>query len=103
VMLYHSAGAAAEAEARFEREVQRHETPEDMPEVEVQGGSRDVADLLVEAGLAASKGEARRLVQGGAVRIDDRPIRDPRSPVEVRSGAVLRAGKRAYARLRARS
>ena len=98
--LYHSAGAAAEAEARFEREVQRHETPEEMPERTVEGGARDVADLLVEAGLAASKGEARRLVQGGAVRLDDQPVRDPRASVEVRDGAILRAGKRAFARLR---
>jgi tyrosyl-tRNA synthetase len=98
--LYHSAGAAAEAEARFEREVQRHETPEEMPECTIAGAEKSVVDLLVEAGLAASRGEARRLVDGGAVQLDGQPVRDRAAVLTLRDGAVLRAGKRAFARLR---
>ncbi len=101
VALYHSAEAARQAEQRFEREVQRHELPQDVPTVRVTAGTRPVVDLLVEAGLASSKGEARRLIDGGAVRLDDQPIRDRAATVEVRPGAVLRAGKRSYARLEA--
>jgi len=54
--------------------------------------------LMVRAGLASSNGEARRLVQGGGVRIHDRRIEDPRATVDtsqVRDGFVLlRVGKR---------
>jgi tyrosyl-tRNA synthetase len=35
-----------------------------------------LADLLAQAGLAASKGEARRLIKGRGVRINDRPVED---------------------------
>ena len=97
---YHGPEAAAAAEERFEREVQRHELPEELPTVKLEhAGPWNVTDLLVAAGLAASKGEARRLVDGGAVRLDDRPIRDRAATLDVTPGAVLRAGKRSYARL----
>jgi tyrosyl-tRNA synthetase len=97
---YHDDAAALAAEERFEREVQRHELPTDMPTVRLDtAGPWPIADLLVAAGLTASKGEARRLIDGGAVRLDDQPIRDRAATVEVADGAVLRAGKRAFARL----
>lgn len=97
---YHGGEAAERAEERFEREVQRHEVPEDLPTIRLdRAGGWQVADLLVAASLAASKGEARRLVEGGAVRLDDQPIRDRNAVIDVHPGAVLRAGKRAYARL----
>ena len=37
-----------------------------------------ILSLLVTAGLAASNGEARRHVQGGAVRLNDEPVSDER-------------------------
>ena len=45
---------------------------DDMPEVEIDGdGSLSVIDVLVGAGAAKSKGEARRLIEGGGVKIGD--------------------------------
>src|SRR5437867_4128824 len=97
---YHDENAALRAEERFEREVQRHETPEEMPTARLgRGGEWNIVELLVEAGLAGSKSEARRLVEGGAGRVDDQVIRDPRATVVVGTGMMVRAGKRAYARL----
>ena len=40
-----------------------------------------VCDLITSAKLAASKGEARRLVRGGGARINDRPVRSETEPV----------------------
>ena len=40
-----------------------------------------ILSLFVKAGLAGSNGEARRHVQGGAVRLNDRPVSDERSIV----------------------
>jgi tyrosyl-tRNA synthetase len=98
---YHSEDEARRAEERFEREVQRHELPEELPEHRLErAGPWPIVDLLVAAALAASKGEARRLVEGGAVRLDDQPIRDRGATVEARDGAILRAGKRSFVRLR---
>ena len=59
-----------------------------------------VVDLLVEAGLAASKGEARRLVQGGGVRVGDDRVADEARVVTAEDAVdesviVLRKGKKA--------
>jgi tyrosyl-tRNA synthetase len=54
--------------------------------------------LLVRAGLAASNGEARRLVQGGGVRLHDERVDDPTRQItaaDLRSGhLLLRAGRK---------
>ncbi len=49
---------------------------EDMPSVEVENITL-VADLLVSAGQAKSKGEAKRLIEGGGVSIESQKITDP--------------------------
>ncbi|TAK24296.1 MAG: tyrosine--tRNA ligase [Chloroflexota bacterium] len=98
--MYHGEKSARDAADRFEREVQRGEAPEEMPAAHVErGGEWPAVDLLVATGLATSKGEARRLIDGGAVRIDDSPIRDRAASVAVTNGTTIRAGKRAYARV----
>ncbi len=98
---YHGVDSATIADERFEREVQRHEVPENVPIVGIgRLGVWPIVDLLMAAGLATSRREARRLVDGGAVRLDDVTIRDRVAEVDVRAGAIVRAGKRAFARLR---
>ena len=45
---------------------------EDMPIVEMQGDlSTTIIDVLVASGGAKSKGEARRLIEGGGVKVGD--------------------------------
>jgi tyrosyl-tRNA synthetase len=64
-----------------------------------------LVDALVVAGLAASKGEARRLIQQGGAAVNNRKVTD----VETRLGEghlasetvlVLRQGKKRYALVR---
>ena len=61
-----------------------------------------VARLLVLAGLCKSNSDGRRLIQGGAVSIDDRKITDPVAAVRSadfgENGLVLRAGKKNFRR-----
>lgn len=97
----HSAAAAAEAAARFEREVQRRELPSDIPEVVLpRGGEWSIVDLLVACKLATGKNDAKRLVEGGGVEYDGAKVAEVRATVAVRDGAVLRGRRRHYARLR---
>ena len=60
------------------------------------------AGLLKDAGLAPSAGEARRLIDGGGVKIDGEAVA-PKSynidPACLKSGVVLQVGKRKFARL----
>ncbi|MBY5750429.1 tyrosine--tRNA ligase [Rhizobium leguminosarum bv. viciae] len=52
----------------------------DIPATELDGGI-GLLSLIVRAGLASSNGEARRHVQGGAVRINDEAVSDERKMI----------------------
>jgi len=54
---------------------------------------------LAQLGLASSRGEARRLVRGGGVYVDEARIGDPQQEVELKAGMLVRVGKRRVARL----
>lgn len=99
VALYHGAEAAQAARAHFEQTVVRRDEPDEMDEVALDGPT-GIVDLIVRAGFAASNGEARRLVQQGAVRLAGEPVADAQATVDASAGpVVLKVGKRRYARL----
>lgn len=104
VTIYHSADAAKEAQAEFERVFSQHEVPADMPEVGVadimEDGKVWIVKLLAAANMAPSNSEARRLVMQGGVTIDGEKISDPKANIEVKDGQVLRAGKLKFARIK---
>ena len=65
-------------------------------------GAAPVLELLVAAGLAPSKGEARRLVQQGGITVDGEKVTDMKAVVSaeaLRKGVVLRKGKKVYHRV----
>ena len=101
VARFHGEAAAAPAEAHFRRVVQQRQTPEEVPDVEVAlAGAADAGllDVMREALGLASNGEARRLVSGGGVRLDDVRIEDPKT--RLGPGVyLLRAGKRRFVRV----
>ncbi|MDR7415403.1 MAG: tyrosine--tRNA ligase [Armatimonadota bacterium] len=107
VRLWHGEEEARDAEEAFDRVFARKELPEQIPEVSLRGselveGRMPIVQLVVRAGLASSRSEARRLVLQGGVRVDGTRLDDPEARVEVREGMVLRVGKRRFARIRLR-
>jgi len=106
VEAYHGAEAAVEAEAAFDRVFKQHEVPEDIPEFALDltfgdDGRVYVAALLVEIGFAGSAGEARRLIDGGGVRISGEALTAGEYNVDPArlAGAVIQVGKRKFAKL----
>ena len=98
----HDADEADAAREAFRRVVQRKELPDDIPIVDVTNEGGDgmrLFELLVQAGLASSKSEARRLVQQGAVSVDQERVKDPMAVVS-KGECLLQAGKRRFARVR---
>ena len=94
---WHSAEAATAAEAAFDRQFKQGRAAEDAPEIGLPGGdSVHMPALLADNGLAASRGEARRLIQQGGVRIDGVALAADELDVErVRlAGHELRVGRR---------
>ena len=101
---FHGSGAGAKASEEFSRVFGSRELPDQIPEIVIdEGDLRDgrigVLTLLSKGGLATSNSEARRLVQQGAVRIDDEKISDPKAFVVPVHGAVIRCGKRGFGRI----
>jgi len=103
--IYHGEEAAQKAKAEFERVFSQRELPSEIPDITIPSDSlKDgkiwVARLLVVAGMAESNNEARRLIEQGAVTIDDENITDSSMDIEIRDGQVLRAGKFKFGRIR---
>ncbi|AGA89844.1 tyrosyl-tRNA synthetase [Thioflavicoccus mobilis 8321] len=98
---FHGAGAGAQARKDFIARFQQGAMPEDMPEVELAGesGALPIANVLRDAGLAASTSEAMRLVKQGAVRIDGERIEDPRLQCAAGPSRVFQIGKRRFAKV----
>jgi len=100
---FHSDSDAAAAQAEFERVFSSRDLPSDVPVVAVAAASDTVllSKMLVEAGLASSNSEARRLMDQGGVKLDGEVVRDPKTEVDtVRSEPLLvQVGKRRFARI----
>lgn len=104
VETYHGADAADAAQTHFEQTVVEGGTPDDMPEYvsDVEAGDEvGLLNLMRSAGLTDSNSEGRRLIDQGAVSIDDETVTDTGLYVAVseRAPFVLQVGKRRYARV----
>jgi tyrosyl-tRNA synthetase len=95
VSFYHSPEDGEKAEATFVNTFSNKQTPDEMQELSPE--SNNIIDVLVEAGFATSKGEARRAIDGGGVRINDEKIES--HDVEVKKEDVVNKGKRHFIRI----
>lgn len=98
VDIYHGTAASAAARAAFQRVFQEREAPEDLPVFHIGPGLL-LVDLLTQVNLAASKGEARRLITQRAVRLEGRTLEDATLFVDATMTGVLQVGKRRFLRL----
>ena len=100
VARFHDAAAAEDASAEFIRVFRNKDLPDEIPEVLVPGEEIGLLSLMVEAGLAKSNGEARRLIKQGAVKINDEKITDERAQIAPEDGMIIRSGKRGFAQIK---
>jgi tyrosyl-tRNA synthetase len=102
VRMYHGDKQATEAEFEFTHVFRKKGAPSDMPEIEVAAGEHSILNLLVSNQLATSRSDARRLVEQGGVKIDQRPITDWEKPIAAINGAILQVGKRRFVKIKVR-
>lgn len=98
VEVYQGEDEAQTAQENFERVFQEGGFPEDMESLQVQPGTI-LLDVMMEAELAPSKSQARRLIDQNAVRLEDETLNDPYLELDLDQAAVLRVGKRRFVRL----
>ena len=98
VSIFDGDEAAGSAALHFERVHQQRKLPEDMPCYSLTGPT-NIVDIIHGSGMTRSKGEARRLVQQGAVKLSGVRVENIEMGIEVDSAAVLQVGKRRFLRL----
>lgn len=95
---YHGKDGADKAQEEFINVVSNKGIPEDIESIKIES-DKNILDLLVELKFVQSKGEAKRLIQGGGVKIDGEKISDMTFVIKPAMNAVLQAGKRKFAKL----
>jgi len=101
VTRWHGATAAEAAEAAFDRQFKEGRAAADAPEIALpEADPVHMPALLHSAGLASSRGEARRLIAQGGVRVDGTPLASDELDVarDRLAGKELRVGRR-FARI----
>lgn len=98
VELYHSKDDAVAALEEFERIFKNKELPDHIDEKQIEAENREMGlmDLLVAAGLAPTKKEAKRLIEQGGVFVDQEKVLDPFQKVSLREKRLLKVGKRKF-------
>lgn len=99
---FHGGAAAGESAMRdFLARFQRHEVPEQMPQIELSmaDGPLSVAVALKSSGLTKSTSEAIRKIKEGGVRVDGQRVEDPSATLRVGESVVLQLGKRSFVRI----
>lgn len=105
VRMFHGEEAADEAENYFKTVFQQRALPTDIPEVSVdlstyENGEANIVNLAFDLKLADSKGEARRMVQQGAVKVNEEKVDDIAQSVKLVDGMVVQVGKRKFAKVK---
>lgn len=93
----HPREAADAAQAYFESTFQRRETPDEMQEYTLDGSGSRLDDVLVAMSFAGSKGEVRRLVSQGAVRVNGEQVTD--FTADLQAGDEVRVGRTRFLRV----
>ncbi|MGB8980884.1 MAG: tyrosine--tRNA ligase, partial [Anaerolineales bacterium] len=95
--IFYGDAEAQKAQDAFVKTFQQKEVPDQMPEYQLRPG-QSVLDVVLDAKLAASKSEARRLLDQKGVRLDGETIE--RGDVSFPHPGVLQVGKRKFLRVK---
>lgn len=99
----HGEKKAQEAQTYFISTVQNKEIPSELEVKKMKAGSYKIIDLLVTLGLSASRGEAKRLIEQGGIKlglIDNmKTISDNQSEITIVSEIIIQRGKRQFIKI----
>ena len=99
VQLYHGQNAGKEAEQYFDRVIVNKDAPDEMDQVELSIDTQ-LIEVVTNEGLTSSKGEARRLIKQGAIRVDNEKINDESHILLKGKEVVIKIGKRRFIKIK---
>jgi len=106
VKIYHGEEQAKQAKDEFIKMFQKKEAPDEMPDLVLSELGFDpyteieLVALLASSNLAPSKSEARRLIEQGGVKINDKKITDISAVYRFAEGDIIKVGKRKFGRIK---
>ena len=99
VKIYHGADEAQAAEQHFDKVIVQKDIPDEMDEVELESDQL-LVDIITNAGLTKSKGEARRLIKQNAVKLDGAVCKDINQKLHAGKESVIKVGKRRFLKVK---
>lgn len=99
VARYYGEKKARKAREEFLAVFSQKELPHHIPETSLLAGTYQAAQLLLQAGFATSKSEAKRIIEQKGMRVDDEVVISPEQEIAARSGMVITRGKVKHIRL----
>ncbi len=101
VSVYHDKKAGAKAKQEFIKVFSKNKEPEDIAELKINRGEVIwIVELLEKARFVKSRGEARRLITSGALKIDGKKITDFTLNISFDKDTVLRVGKLRFVKIK---
>jgi tyrosyl-tRNA synthetase len=101
VSLYHNKKAGEKAKKEFIKVFSESKAPEDIKELKIgKGEGIWIVELLEKAGFVKSRGEARRLIKSGALKIDGKKVTDFTLNVSFDKDTVLKLGKLRFVKIK---
>ncbi len=100
VSIYYGGKEAEEAEKEFEKIFKDKKNPSDIPTIKLLKKKYNILDLLSEIKLALSKSEAKRLVEQGGVKVDDKKIDSWKEELEIKNEMIVQVGKRKFVKIK---
>ncbi|MFA5948379.1 MAG: tyrosine--tRNA ligase [Candidatus Gracilibacteria bacterium] len=96
VTLYHSKKDADDAEKEFIEIFSNKGIPEDIEIKKIKESKLNIIDLLVQTNLLTSKTESRKMIEQGAVKIDNEKIQSFELEIDLTKEKLIQIGKRKF-------
>jgi tyrosyl-tRNA synthetase len=99
VSFYHGEVKALRAEQEFNKVFKEKKTPSQIKILKITPCSLGAKELLVKCGFSQSLSEAQRLIEQGAVSLDNKILEDWRQKIQIRKPAILKVGKHRFLKI----
>ncbi|MBI3337391.1 MAG: tyrosine--tRNA ligase [Candidatus Staskawiczbacteria bacterium] len=96
VRIYYGEKEAQKAEKEFNAVFRDKEKPTDIPVFSTNREVYPILDLLYDSGLAESKNDAKRVIQGGGLKIAGDTITDWRKEIKIKHNMIIKFGKHKF-------
>jgi tyrosyl-tRNA synthetase len=100
VKIYHSEKEARLAQENFEKVFAKKEMPDDILEIKLQSKKINPVDLLLSLKFVTSKNEAKRLVEGNGMKVNQEKVGSWEKDLDLKTGDIIQAGKRKFAKIK---